>query len=713
MDINSLRVFDALHNLGISEEEYGDLGREQGHTEHSGLYIRCIKYGYSIGVSHDDGHRIVIKEIKKKFAVPCRVLFKTLVTLDELPEEVYTLHSIAQYKRLDADVKHKANNLEQLKDHICDRFVDDYPKELGAFYDDHHYNELHAYDETKRAEWSSLKTKLIEAQLKALFWLFNEDYTAFEKTVKVARNNIARIVKVFERHNRRLALIMKIEDFERKRGGVMYNPTWYERVKGSRLLIRCFKPKDQQYNYVDINREIYLPNGNDESTEIWLDDDLFEKTDYHELSVLSKRLNPPGEGRQWALMNADEFNKKQTVITVEVMSARRQHQEKQARENLARNIEKQFRKGKVVRQGITFTRNSIECQGVTVKSDKLGDYIMSNNVHLQREPDFRKIVEGFIIHILRFETVYSLSYDTSYECRFQGTESISIGNVDILIESRKNNILVNAHRIPKNDLIQVIFKALNFTNQEKFNEYLKYCSSVNLELQTALSNGGLSFELKIDPTNDNALAKKETMMVLSLPLKRENGKNYTTIAGKDYRISNLKALFDLGKSISSSRIGYSGGGYLQRTIKLLYKAINGITPAVIGELIKNGEQEYAKLKAKIEADNAVKSKKADEFVEQAVRLSKAKRLADGFLVRGLSGRVYSVNSKTLQVYERFAKGDKGGRYVCIVDMETNTSTEWGHKDALAKRLLMLSHDLKVASEIHTLNLGGDDACIFS
>lgn len=221
MDINALRVFDSIHSLSITEEEFADLESEQKHTERTGLYIRCVKFGYSICVSHDENHKIIIREMKKEFPTPSRVLFKTLITFDELPEEIYTLHAIAQYRALDTDMKFRADNMEELKDRICDRFVDNFPKELGGYYDAIHYQELHSYDEQKRATWGELKTKLIERQLRALFWLFGEDYERFEKEVKVARKNIPRIVKVFERNNRRLAIIQRIEDYEKRRGGMM------------------------------------------------------------------------------------------------------------------------------------------------------------------------------------------------------------------------------------------------------------------------------------------------------------------------------------------------------------------------------------------------------------------------------------------------------------------------------------------------------------
>jgi hypothetical protein len=190
-------------------------------------------------------------------------------------------------------------------------------------------------------------------------------------------------------------------------------------------------------------------------------------------------------------------------------------------------------------------------------------------------------------------------------------------------------------------------------------------------------------------------------MILSMSLKRENGKNFTTIEGINYKIQDLNSFLDIGTSLNTSRVN-STGGYLQRTIKLLYKSIKGISPKEIGTLIQNGQEEYRKLQAIIEKENKEKSLKADEFVRNAVRVSKAEQVKDGFAVQGLSGRIYTVNSNTLAVYEKVQ--GKIDRYICFVDLGTDIGTEWGRKDGMAKRLLMLAQDLKVADEVHTLGL---------
>jgi hypothetical protein len=721
MDITSLRVFDILHDLEITEQEFTDLETEQNHTDRKGLFIRCIKKGYSICVSHDEKHSILIRKIEGITTTPSRILLKTLVTC-EVPDEIFTLHALCHYRALDTDIRREAHNIKDLKTIIIDRFIDDYEKtELGGYYETVHYNELHNYDDTKRLTYEDLKCKLVDVQLRAIFWLFDEDYETFSNEVKVARNNISRIIKVFEKKNRRLAIIQREDNYEKRRGGGMmnYRPIWYENVKGSAIMVRCFKPSQPQYDYVDVNRELFIPNGNGGKIEIWLDDDLFEKTGYHELKVLSNRLV---SDYRWLLLNADEFNNKQTVIRMEVMSATRKDKEAQAKEQLEERIDTSFKSGKViVRHGITFKQNSIEYEGMTVKNNKLGDFIMLNNLHLLNEPNFSKIVKDFIIYILNFKSTYNYSGNTSFTCCFEGEDTITIGKVKLHLERRKNNILVNNHRISKDDLLEIIYKALTFTNQAKFDEYLKYSASVNLTLQKALMEGWVSFNLIIDETNDNDLSRPEKpnmqtcydsyppfemrtkskiSMDLALPIKRVKNKNFTVINGVEYQIQNIQALFDLGKDIDSVRIGYSGGGYLQRIIKLLNKAIKGISPKTIGDIVKNGTDEYNKLTERIRIENALKCKRADEFVETAIRVSRAKKIKQGFIVKGISGKVYTVNAQSLAIYEQ----GNDERYICFQDFETDTDTEWGRKDGLAKRLLFLAHDLKVADEVHTLEL---------
>ncbi len=692
MDLNSLRVFDSLYKLKLSEQEFAEIEEEQTHYERTGLAIMAVKKDYSICVSHDEKHQIIIKKIEFDQKLPkpkSRILFKTLISFQDLPDEIYTLHQIAQYRALDTEIKYEAKNLEQLKDRVCDRFADDYPKELGEMYEEVYgdYNE--------REKNKERKPKLIARQLQALFWLFDEEFK--DVKVKEARVNIPRIIKVFQRNNRRVAIIQINEDFDKQRSCGLYGGSWSEKIERTVLKLKTFTPRDSRYNYVCPNREIYLPNAWEDRGQVWLDDDMFERTSVDELRVLSRRFED--ENRGWTLLNADEYNRKKSALRIELMSARRKDQEETAKKKLVKSIQTSFKKGKVVRQGIIFTKKSVSYEGVIFKGSKIGEYLEDQSVLLQEKPNFTDIYEGYVDFILRPEVQHSqYSWEvTKVDYAFKGKETIVADKIKVQLEKIKNNVFVNDRRICKDDIGKVVKAALRYQDQEKYDEWVKYTSQVNLRLQKALNEGAISFELKVDNTKDNELTsyRDTTKMLLSIPLSRRKGRNYVLINKQEYKVKDTKALFDLGKEIDSCRIGQSGGGYLQRSIKLLYKAIADISPKEIGELIRNGKREYWKLMRKVEKERKAKLARSKQFVEHAVKVSGAERTKNGYLVEGLSKTIYFV-SDDLQVYT--TKKGKQDQYLCIIDIDTEDD-EAGKNDAIAKRLLMLSKDKKVAHEI--------------
>jgi len=685
LDINSLGVFNSMHNLGITESEFADIEREQNEGN-TGLYIATIKKGYSICVSNDENHQIIIKKIKDNKVCPqSRILFKTLTTLKDLPKEIYILHSIAQYRALDSTIKYVTNNLEELKDRICDRFVDEYPKQLGEafWYDSYDYNNL-------REEKKEKKESLISKQLEALFWLFGEDYKKFQKEVKFARFNVPRIIKVFQRNNRRVAIIQEEMDYEQRRG---YFGTWAEHIKGTTFKVRTYTPRNRCFNYCSPNRELYIKY----DKEIWLDDDLFEKVSPEELKVLYNRINFD----DWLLLTADEFNEKQPTIRIEMMSEKRKARDEKAKTNLCNNIEKQFKSGKVVRNGITITKKGMEYEGIVFKGEKFGEYVVDEQIHLQTNPEFNKIVEGYICWVLNI----SVKYDyysrggsvKGYDCEFKGKEKIQIKDIKITIESRKNNIFVNDCRIVKNDVKDVLVEAIKYQQAQEYNKWVRYTSTVNLKLQKTLKEGGLTFNLKIDTTDDNELPTYDGKMLLTIPIRREKGKTYATIKGKEYKVKNHNALFDIAKEIDSCRIGCGGGGYLQRTIKLLYRALEGITYKEIGDMITGGRKEFKVMQLRIKKENAEKTNKSKEFLKNAVKLSKAVKIKGGYKVNGESGTIYTIDTDNCGV-NKIENGEK--KYLCIVDNIYNDKFEWEKNDKIARRLLMLSKDIKVANEIY-------------
>ena len=700
MDINALRVFDSIYKLELTEKDYEQLEVESNDFEKTGLYIQTIKKDNAICVSHDDKHKIIIKKLDTisgiKLVPRSRVMFKTLIKMVNLPEEIYTLHQIAQYRALDKRIKFVANNLEQLKDRICDRFTDDHPKNLGDMYEDLYY------DSETREKNSKLRPALIEKQLKAIYWLFDEEY---KEEIVESRPNIPKIIKVFSRNNRRLAIFQEVEDYEKQRGGCMYGNRYSEHVNRVVFKIKTYKPKNPEYNYVSPNREMYIPDSWGENCSIWIDDDMYERLTPGELKVFSKTIEDDDE---FYLLNADKYNKQKEAIRLELLSAKRKELEEQAEHQLKARVTEQFKNGKVVRQGITFTKKSMSYEGFEIKSNMLGQYLNGYSVLEQKEPNFNEIFCGFVDYVLKPEVHHSQMdwSDTTVGFQFEGKAQIQVNKVKITIEKIKNNVFVNDKRIRIIDVSSVVKDALNYKSQEEYDKWLQYTGRVNLTLQKALKDGGLQFELRFDNTDDNDLttgynSRDTTKMLLSIPIRREdNGKLFATIKDKEYKVKHTQSLFDLTKDIDSCRMGRSGGGYLQRTIKLLYRAVDGLSPKEIGEVIKEGKKEYLAMVKKIRKSNEIKIKKSQDFIKHAVKITKAERTKDddGYIVKGLSGMVYYVGDN-MSVHT--VKNNKSDKYLCIVDdWVDDEGEEWRTNDRVAKRLLALSKDQKVAKEIY-------------
>lgn len=87
MDMITLRVFNETHKLGITEQEFEQIEEEKKHRERTGLAVMFCKKGHYVCVSHDDKHKIIIKDLglSADIPLPARILFKTLIIGMDLP----------------------------------------------------------------------------------------------------------------------------------------------------------------------------------------------------------------------------------------------------------------------------------------------------------------------------------------------------------------------------------------------------------------------------------------------------------------------------------------------------------------------------------------------------------------------------------------------------------------------------------------------------
>ena len=680
MNIESLRVFNHLNNLKLDNDDFERIINEQKHVDRSGVWIGSVKEKGIIIISHDEKHSIkIVSKIDDRLKAGDRIMFKTLVRIKDLPEEVFRLHSIAQYRSLDKTINSVAKNLETLKDKICDRFFDGYPKSLGEMNSDPDYEN----DNNRKEKLIKLKTELVKKQLSAIYWLFNEEMV--EENV-YSRENIARIIKVFSRNNRRVAIIQK--NYERNRGSPLFGGGWTERVKKTSLMINCYKPNDGKYNYVCPGREIYLKSY---GGEVWICDELLEKVSSEELEHISNG----GNDDEWLLLTPDKYKGLSRSVKLKIMSEKRKEEKDKAQTKVNKELVKQFNKGVVERSGIKFSKGMIEYTGCFIKSNIIGKYVVDNRIVLQESPDFNEIFNNLVDYILRFR-VYKNDYrrEERISCEFEGKEKIVINGININAEKRGNLIYINNFKIVKDDVSKVIKKGLCYNKQKDYDNYLTSCSKVNLTVQNALDDNVITFKLTVDSTRDNCLSNRDEIMI-SIPFWRFEGKNFVKINNKDLRVKNTPALFEIGRNIDSS---HNTRGYLQRSIDFLYKAVKDITPEDIGVMIKEGKTQYKTHMRAEKKKYKEKVEKSKKFLAHAVNITKATKKGNGYFVEGISGNTYYVKTEGLGVYT--VVNGKADKYLCIVDSKYNRDEEWEVNDGIAQRLLMLSKDKVVSQEIY-------------
>lgn len=683
MDILTLRVMDGIHKLGITEEEYVDIQREVNDDSKTGVYIAAIKReDVCICVCHDERHKIAIKGLISK--VPkSRILFKTLVTFQDIPYWVYDCHRIAQYRASDFQVKHFASNIEELKDRLLKRFIDGYPKELAAEYDD-----VWAGSEDRKKA-NQKKPEIINRQLRAIYQVFGDEYKDEEFE---SRLNMPRIIKVWQYKNMRIALFQEKECWTLDRGGIYHQKQDVDRIT---YKIKTYNPNDKEFNYVNPGREVGLTDNSD-YVEVWLDDKLFEKVSSSEMDIIQRKAKVDG----WWYLTPEHYAEMANSIRLEANRLTREEVEEEANKNLVKNIKQQFEAGEVSRDGITFKKDSFEYEGIKVKGDKIGEFLVRNNIIISEKLNFNQILNDYIEYLLQIRTNYNY-YPSDRKMSFiDGVVHFQVGKIKVNIVSDKN-YTVNGYRIARDELEEVCKEVIGFNSQKEYDNYLAGVQKVSLKMQNILSAGYFTFSIKFGNTEDCCLKLKEDNMLLSFPVARIKDKNYITINNKKFSIKNVTSFFKLEFNDRRCSWRYDGNE-IQRIVNQLYKAVHNLEAKDLSLLIKEGIANYRKSVAKERREKAAKVKRSKEFIENAVRITKArkvkKRKCNGWLVNGLSGMTYFVGND-LQVYTINKKTGKTMKYLCIVDDKYDDS-EWAKNDRIAKRLLMLSKDVKVASEVY-------------
>jgi hypothetical protein len=673
MNVETLRVFNAMYELGLTEEQIISVKKEAESGKSGMKNFYKVKYNgkhHLVYVDHNKrDENIRIKKCNIDLPLPSRIICKTLIEFDP-PDEVYALHQIGRYHSYGDEDKwgyaYKAKDLEELKICILDKFKD---KE---------YRDLDSY------------------KMYAIFWLFGEKYekTKDEKIIVGSgnyRKDITTIAKVFEIKNRRLAIFRESTLEEQYRGfanGRKSTGEYNERISYS---LSVFKPTHELYNWVDEGREIVKG--------LWLCSELKGKITPAEAIILNQRLGRDrySSDNKDVFLSLSDYNDMKNSLRLDMMKAKQEYDQKVLKEQYQDSLIKKFNKNeKVTRGGILFSKKGIEYEGLIIAGDMVDKFVSESGVLQEEEPDFNTLVTAYVQYLIKNFPQEPKDY------------KITLGrvtsNIKIMAKKRINwnyhsnftnyRFYINEKRIRTDEVSKILLLSFNQPDQETYDEWLSETSRLSLRLRQILDYG-FNFHVEINQTEDNDLTISTVKQInFNLKIVREKGKNYVLIKGEKYKITGFDDFYKLKDLNDAGGTYYEKKSKLDMLIKRLSK-LKDITPDVLGSLLEEGKKFHNE-----------RVKKSEKFVQNAVRIANAKRVGDGYIVKGISGAEYHIEIDTLRVHGWVKR--KKANYICIVDLidgheQSVTKLDMAERnDALAKRILALSKDKKIAGEVFTV-----------
>jgi hypothetical protein len=338
---------------------------------------------------------------------------------------------------------------------------------------------------------------------------------------------------------------------------------------------------------------------------------------------------------------------------------------------------------------VMFTATSIDYQGqqLSIKNPDNTYWvkdILTTTMRALDRLNFETVFEtylGMIFSSCCDTNIYARHKDTTKPITIEGR----IGNIDFMLEKKvltningvtSERIYINEVRINKDEIIQVLRRALCFNTQSDFNYFCKEISKCSLKTHRYLYNG-----IECHPY-DNFL---EVTLHIKFILERKVY-NYLKVSDRLFKIKDTARFTSLAEAQSLMDI---------INILLNPSVIEGITIDDITIIINGAQKDYT---------TAVeKSEQLLKDTEKLFKISVEKyplsdgTVREGYLIKGKL-RTYLLEAK------ESADGRNGvyeyptGRYICIVDKSNNQVG----KDKLVNRIFALHNDELIAQEVSTL-----------
>ena len=641
MDLQALKVGNALFSIGLKEKDFQKVEEELS-NDYLGIYVvKKTKKGYL--TIDKDRKEIGFWNTSKVLPAGSRIVCRVLCSFkEEIPEEIYRLHIL--FRRGNREFSQTANSLSQLKDKVLAALV-------------------------SRKDYTLPIDQVIN-----FCWLF-EDTSAFD--IKTGRDGFDTIVKVFSKNNTRVAVVYSKDKSE-------YYWETQESVK-SDYYVRTFRPEDPEYNYVSPGREFRY--------NTWLADEYIGIVKPEELEIIQEKHR----GDFVLVDNQSYLDECYAAARARALERRRDRMEQEAHKKTI-SI---FKEKKEIRRGdIIYRPKEIVYNDLVLKAKFLESLIMREDLYL-KDMDFNSLLRLFVDQTLGV-SYYNNYYDTK-EVFCINDIDVVIGKVKAKIRKKSNNVFLNDCRVRTDEIRRVLLTASTFQKQTDFDAFVKNVSKVSLRVMDALEHG-ISTEISATAGNRRNLesnegiqywfnsAKEKGPMHLNLKIEREDNKNYLVFGDKRLKIKHIESIFKIANiGSTTSHIGGVAKSDIERLTTYLFEGVESISVDDVARLVRDGHKAYV-----------AKVKRSLEFINTAVTVTNATKttLSDKmcYIVEGKSKTKYAV-FEDLTVYT--IKEGKLDKYLCLADVGSE-KTEFGKNDCIAKRLYALKDDVSAAKNIYAL-----------
>lgn len=281
-----------------------------------------------------------------------------------------------------------------------------------------------------------------------------------------------------------------------------------------------------------------------------------------------------------------------------------------------------------------------------------------------------------------FEQWANLVYD---QLLTKGKSKGKIGDVEYELEMVTNKskrktgntvemrtFYVNGHRIVKDEVVDVIKRAICFPNTEEFSAFCESVAACSLKYHRLLASG------IVISAQDEVF---DETMTFKIQLDRVKNKNFIVVGDKRWKVSDTNKLITLSTAKDMTRV-----------ISVLLSDTVGMTGDEVKNLLETGKQ--ALIEQKQKEEELLKGTMEMFGIDKVENMTcnNGKTLS-GYLVHGRM-RDYIVEEAKCMVFEY-----PTGRYLCMVDKGQNEHTNTAR---LVNRFYALSNDSKLAQEISTL-----------